>query len=158
MDLRILPPRMGRKKLPEVRGSVSFRLLPSIEERLIAVTAAHQAKSKSAMAERLLVDALEIAESGGDVRELISAWKRLATRDRDVLLNMARSFEMTKADPPPNSAFLSDYTGPDFVEMDDDDMEGTRRKDDEDRELEKGDIKRALEQKPKGKPKNPKDT
>lgn len=93
---------MGRKKKPlgEVRETVSIRLLPDIEQRLADLTVSRQAKSKSAMAEKLLRNAIELSDLDQSLRQLIAIWSRLPEHDREIVLRMAQTFEPVMALPP----------------------------------------------------------
>jgi len=97
MDLRILPPEMGRKRKAshEVRATVSFRILPLVDKRLAALTEARGVKSKSAMAEILLREALDVAamtDTDPQMKELLTAWSALTFEDRDRLIKTAQSW------------------------------------------------------------------
>jgi transcriptional regulator with XRE-family HTH domain len=80
-------------------------------------------------------DGLSTAAQDDAVALLEALWKRHGDR-------------VTEEQSVPVPSAFADYTGPGSIRMDDDDMEGKFRKDDEDLEIEKDDVRRALEEKP----------
>lgn len=122
-----------------------------------AALAAHEAQVVDSSA--------RLKESEGELDEVAGLFDDMRKAIGDIVseLNELRKYKKAitgeatagRVAKPPSPPF-PDYTGPDSIRMDDDDMEGKLRKDDEDLEIEKDDVKRALEEKPK-KPEEPED-
>jgi len=86
-----------------------------VERRLIAITESRDIRSKSAMAELLLREALDTADLKADPqwRELLAAWRELTPDDRDRLVRTARSWLTDKPREVPLDPFPDPFDGVD---------------------------------------------